>query len=68
MSSSFQDERQPFLADLERERVTQLTSRVIRDRIKKLKDEQRSVMTRQTIENGRQRVIEYERKRRLAKS
>jgi cell division protein ZipA len=33
-----------------------------------LKDEQRSVMTRQTIEHGRQRVIEYERKRRLAKS
>jgi cell division protein ZipA len=33
-----------------------------------LKDEQRSVMTRQTIEHGRQRVIEYERKRRLTKS
>lgn len=33
-----------------------------------LKDENRSVMTRQTIEHGRQRVIEYERKRRLAKS
>lgn len=32
-----------------------------------LKDENRSVMTRQTIEHGRQRVIEYERKRRLAK-
>ena len=33
-----------------------------------LKDENRSVMTRQTIEHDRQRVIEYERKRRLAKS
>lgn len=33
-----------------------------------LKDENRSVMTRQTIEHSRQRVIEYERKRRLAKS
>ncbi len=33
-----------------------------------LKDENRSVMTRQTIEHGRQRVIEYERKRRLAKT
>jgi cell division protein ZipA len=33
-----------------------------------LKDENRSVMTRQTIEHGRQRVIEYERKRRLAKA
>lgn len=33
-----------------------------------LKDENRSVMTRQTIEHGRQRVMEYERKRRLAKS
>lgn len=32
-----------------------------------LKDENRSVMTRQTIEHGRQRVLEYERKRRLAK-
>lgn len=31
-----------------------------------LKDENRSVMTRQTIEHGRQRVVEYERKRRLA--
>ncbi len=33
-----------------------------------LKDENRSVMTLQTIEHGRQRVIEYERKRRLAKA
>jgi len=33
-----------------------------------LKDENRSVMTRQTIEHGRERVIEYERKRRLAKT
>lgn len=33
-----------------------------------LKDENRSVMTRQTIEHGRQRVLEYERKRRLAKA
>ena len=32
-----------------------------------LKDENRSVMTRQTIEHARQRVVEYERKRRLAK-
>ena len=31
-----------------------------------LKDENRSVMTLQTIEHGRQRVIEYQRKRRLA--
>lgn len=30
-----------------------------------LKDEHRSVMTRQTIEHARQRVVEYERKRRL---
>ncbi len=33
-----------------------------------LKDENRSVMTLQTIEHERQRVIEYERKRRLAKA
>lgn len=33
-----------------------------------LKDENRSVMTRQTIEHSRQRVVEYERKRRLAKA
>jgi len=33
-----------------------------------LKDENRSVMTRQTIEHGRHRVMEYERKRRLAKA
>ena len=33
-----------------------------------LKDENRSVMTRQTIEHDRQRVVEYERKRRLAKA
>lgn len=33
-----------------------------------MKDENRSVMTRQTIEHGRQRVTEYERKRRLAKA
>lgn len=33
-----------------------------------MKDENRSVMTRQTVEHGRQRVMEYERKRRLAKS
>ena len=33
-----------------------------------LKDEQRSVMTRQTIEHDRQRVIEYERKRRLERA
>ncbi len=32
-----------------------------------LKDENRSVMTRQTIEHARQRVVEYERKRRLTK-
>jgi cell division protein ZipA len=32
-----------------------------------MRDENRSVMTRQTIEHGRQRVLEYERKRRLAK-
>lgn len=32
-----------------------------------LKDEHRSVMTRQTIEHSRQRVVEYERKRRLSK-
>lgn len=31
-----------------------------------LKDENRSVMTLQTIEHGRQRVIEYQRKRRVA--
>lgn len=31
-----------------------------------LKDENRSVMTGQTVEHGRQRVIEYERKRKLA--
>lgn len=31
-----------------------------------LKDESRSVMTQQTMEHGRQRVMEYERKRRLA--
>ena len=33
-----------------------------------LKDENRSVMTLQTIEHGRQRVIEYERKRKLHRS
>ena len=33
-----------------------------------LKDENRSVMTPQTIEHGRQRVIEYERKRKLARA
>lgn len=33
-----------------------------------LKDENRSVMTSQTIEHGRQRVIEYERKRKLARA
>ena len=33
-----------------------------------LKDENRSVMTNQTIEHGRQRVIEYERKRKLARA
>ncbi|MFL0809296.1 MAG: cell division protein ZipA [Agarilytica sp.] len=33
-----------------------------------LKDENRSVMTAQTIEHGRQRVVEYERKRKLAKA
>ncbi|MBX2858116.1 MAG: cell division protein ZipA [Cellvibrionaceae bacterium] len=32
-----------------------------------LKDENRSVMTLQTLEHGRQRVIEYQRKRRLAR-
>ena len=32
-----------------------------------LKDENRSVMTRQTIDHSRQRVVEYERKRRLAR-
>lgn len=33
-----------------------------------LKDENRSVMTSQTIEHGRQRVIEYERKKKLARA
>jgi len=33
-----------------------------------LKDENRSVMTQQTIEHGRQRVVEYERKQRLARA
>ncbi len=33
-----------------------------------LKDENRSVMTGQTIEHGRQRVVEYERKRKLARA
>lgn len=33
-----------------------------------LKDENRSVMTRQTIEHGRQRVMEYERQQKLATS
>ncbi len=33
-----------------------------------LKDENRSVMTNQTIEHGRQRVIEYERKKKLARA
>ncbi len=33
-----------------------------------LKDENRSVMTNQTIEHGRQRVIEYERKQKLARA
>lgn len=33
-----------------------------------LKDEHRSVMTRQTIEHDRQRVIEYERKKRLERA
>lgn len=33
-----------------------------------LKDENRSVMTSQTIEHGRQRVIEYERKSKLARA
>ncbi len=33
-----------------------------------LKDENRSVMTNQTVEHGRQRVIEYERKKKLAKA
>jgi len=33
-----------------------------------LKDENRSVMTLQTIEHGRQRVIEYQRKRKLSKT
>jgi len=32
-----------------------------------LKDENRSVMTQQTIEHARQRVVEYERKQRLAR-
>lgn len=32
-----------------------------------LKDENRSVMTQQTIEHARQRVVEYERKQKLAK-
>lgn len=32
-----------------------------------LKDENRSVMTNQTIEHGRQRVIEYERRKKLAR-
>jgi len=45
------------------------TAQAIADALQgELKDEQRSVMTRQTIEHDRQRVIEYERKRRLAKS
>jgi cell division protein ZipA len=33
-----------------------------------LKDENRSVLTKQAIEHARQRVMEYERKRKLAKS
>lgn len=33
-----------------------------------LKDENRSVMTLQTIEHGRQRVVEYERKQKLARA
>ncbi|WP_045825455.1 cell division protein ZipA [Teredinibacter turnerae] len=33
-----------------------------------LKDENRSVMTQQTIEHARQRVVEYERKRKLARA
>lgn len=33
-----------------------------------LKDENRSVMTNQTIEHGRQRVVEYERKKKLARA
>ena len=33
-----------------------------------LKDENRSVMTNQTIEHGRQRVIEFERKKKLARA
>lgn len=33
-----------------------------------LKDENRSVLTKQTIEHARQRVVEYERKRKLARS
>jgi cell division protein ZipA len=33
-----------------------------------LKDENRSVMTLQTIEHGRQRVVEFERKQRLARA
>lgn len=42
------------------------TARALAQRLGgELKDENRSVMTRQTIEHCRQRVLEYERKRRL---
>jgi cell division protein ZipA len=40
---------------------------IARDLDGELKDENRSVMTRQTIEHGRQKVIEFERRRKLMK-
>ncbi len=45
------------------------TARALADKLEgELKDENRSVMTQQTIEHGRQRVVEYERKQRLARA
>lgn len=50
------------------ELMAETAQTLARDLGAELKDEQRSVMTRQTIEHSRQRVVEYERKRRLAKA
>lgn len=45
------------------------TARYIADQLEgELKDENRSVMTSQTIEHGRQRVMEYERKKKLTRA
>lgn len=45
------------------------TARFIADQLDgELKDENRSVMTSQTVEHGRQRVIEYERKKKLTRA